>query len=239
MILHIPHASTKIPEGINLTQEMKDEMNLMTDWYVDDLFDIGVGTEIVFPYSRLFCDVERFINDPLEKIGRGIIYKKLLNGNNFIHNFPENDAMKLYNEHHYKLNYEARFIVSYYPIIIVDCHSFNNEPLPYEKNRKKRPDFCIGIDEKQTSKKLVDDIINIIRNHNLSVEINFPYEGTIIPSISQKDSFNSIMIEVNKKLYLTKNFKKSRNFLNVSKIICEILTYINEYEDNLNNWHWK
>ncbi|MBF0121631.1 MAG: N-formylglutamate amidohydrolase [Desulfobacterales bacterium] len=191
--------------------------------------------KIIFPYSRLFCDVERLIDDPLEKIGRGIIYSKLLNGSNFIHNFPKEEALRLYKDHHHKFELEIYQTVSLYHVLIVDCHSFNNEPLPYEKNRRKRPDFCISVDEKHTPKKLVDDIINTIRNSNLSVEINFPYEGTIIPSYfyGKANEVSSIMIEVNKKLYLTKDFKKSKSYNKTKKIIEKILYYTQKFENDL------
>ena len=48
---------------------------LLIDYYTDELFIPKVASEgiryAVFPYCRLFCDVERLMNDPLESRGLG------------------------------------------------------------------------------------------------------------------------------------------------------------------------
>ncbi len=43
IILHIPHSSTDIPsyDGYIVDKEtIKNEVNLLTDWFTDDLFDL-------------------------------------------------------------------------------------------------------------------------------------------------------------------------------------------------------
>ena len=85
VLFHIPHASTFIPteylsdytEGV-----LTDNLYNMTDWYTDELFDLGFGERIIFPVSRLVCDPERFRNDAEEemsKIGMGAVYNRLMN----------------------------------------------------------------------------------------------------------------------------------------------------------------
>lgn len=72
-----------------------------------------------------------------------------------------------------------------------------------------RADICLGIDNFHTPPFLVNYIKNIFEKHNLSVNINIPYSGTIVPNkYYMKDKrINSIMIEVNKKIYLNSNEK--------------------------------
>ena len=65
ILLHIPHSSIQIPEkylnSFYLNEEqLNQELLRMTDWYTDELFadpQIPEENRIVFPYSRLICDV--------------------------------------------------------------------------------------------------------------------------------------------------------------------------------------
>ncbi len=63
MILHIPHASILIPENLRnqilLTdKELAQELMLMTDWFVDEIFEFPGASVVRFPVSRLLVDVE-------------------------------------------------------------------------------------------------------------------------------------------------------------------------------------
>ncbi|QIA06473.1 N-formylglutamate amidohydrolase [Draconibacterium halophilum] len=63
LILHIPHASTQIPDytGFLLSSEaLQEEILKLTDWYTDELFANKRDEAIIAPFSRVFCDVERF-----------------------------------------------------------------------------------------------------------------------------------------------------------------------------------
>ena len=69
-VLHIPHSSRRIPaeerQAIRLDDEtLNGELLRMTDAYTDELFPttpVEVG-RVIFPLSRLVCDVERFPSD--------------------------------------------------------------------------------------------------------------------------------------------------------------------------------
>ena len=84
IVLNEPHASLEGLYGANKSywdmdaSFLNDVIIKWTDWNTDYLFhglqDKRVKT-VRFPYSRFIVDAERLWNDPLEKIGQGIVYK--------------------------------------------------------------------------------------------------------------------------------------------------------------------
>ncbi len=78
IVLHVPHSSRRIPSeyvASYLIEDMDAEHIKMTDMYCDELFCDG-RTAVVFPYSRLLCDVERFRDDAAEEmsaVGMGTV----------------------------------------------------------------------------------------------------------------------------------------------------------------------
>jgi N-formylglutamate deformylase len=79
LVLHIPHSSTTIPkvEGYIVSQSiLNSEILKLTDWYTDDLFQNNIDKDVLAPFSRIFCDVERFSEDEKEvmsKFGMGVL----------------------------------------------------------------------------------------------------------------------------------------------------------------------
>jgi N-formylglutamate amidohydrolase len=229
-IFNIPHSSDYIPDKSAYTSDFfYDEIKILTDWYVNDLFDIGIDTQAA-NFSRVFCDVERFINnEPLEKYGKGFYYWKDKNNNEYRKN-DENLKQEIYKN--FYLPYHAGFInkinqkLEKYSIArIVDCHSFSGEEY------LNSPDICIGIDEFHTPEYLEKFIINKFENMGYSVKINYPYAGSFVPQGMYKINKNveSIMIEINKKLYLedvTTNFIHVENFNILKKNIKDIFENI-------------
>ena len=76
LLLHIPHSSTLFPEDSKVSfNDLDEEERLLIDYYTDNLFvpehETNTIYHMIFPYCRLYCDVERLINDPLEKSGLG------------------------------------------------------------------------------------------------------------------------------------------------------------------------
>lgn len=111
IILHIPHASTYIPfyEGfVANKKEIDGEINNLTDWFTDELFDLPLA-KIVAPFSRVFCDVERFPDDSVEimsKYGMGMCYTHFDDGRLMRNVTPEiRNRIKddFYNPHHRQL----------------------------------------------------------------------------------------------------------------------------------------
>lgn len=221
-IFHIPHSSKNIPKEyiddfIISNDDLIKECEIMCDEYTDVLIQ-NYPHIIKFDYSRLLCDVERFNNDSeiMNKIGMGVLYTHSHNGK-LIRNINDpNKIIELYNKHHYLLNNLTKKILDKNKsVLIVDIHSYSNEPLEYELNKhQKRPDVCLGVDEYHNDKNITSQIKYIFENSGFSVELNEPFSGCIIPSdYYHKDGrVKGIMLEFNKKT-LTTNLEKIKKIL--------------------------
>ncbi len=233
LVLHIPHSSTVIPllEGYVSTQEeINQEIIKLTDWYTDDLFDSEEDDKIVAPFSRIFCDVERFADDNLEvmsKFGMGVLYEKLDNGNQLrtVTSKLKSDVLKdYYWKHHNRLNNEVKnHLEQKKSCLILDCHSFPSIPfncaLVQDKNT---PDFNIGTDSYHTPKYIIDESIYYFESKGYTLGIDTPYSGSIVPmKYYQKDKrVISIMLEVNRRMYLKEpTNEKSEGFQRTKEIV--------------------
>lgn len=215
LIFHIPHSHTEIPEQFKSdfvnTELMENEIKLLTDFATDEVFTIGSTTKLVFPYSRIFCDVERLEdeNEVMFKYGRGFYYTKTDNGELLRENL-NGSKEAIYNEYYLKHHEILTHLVdqklndNQFPLI-VDCHSFADIPFKSDiEQGGERPDFCIGTDAFHTPKWLVDMAFTFLTNQGYSVKINYPYAGTIVPMkhYQKNENVHSIMIEINRKLYM-------------------------------------
>lgn len=232
VILHIPHSSTNIPIKKGYLAPMEEliaEMIKLTDWYTNDLFQHKEATKVTAPFSRIFCDVERFPEDKDEvmaKYGMGMLYTTLDNGR-ILRKIDKDLKDKIYK--HYYLNHHNKLLKKVEKslnknskCLIVDCHSFSN--IPFNRDLDKtlpRPDIDIGIDSFHTEKTLVNIAKKYFINLGFSCKINSPYAGTIVPlEYYNKDKrVQSIMIEVNRDLYLEKNSKVKNINYKKTKII--------------------
>ena len=240
MILHIPHSSIRLPDNfvVNEGVSLEKEFQRITDWYTDELFDHLEAKKLVFPYSRLYCDVERFRDDNDEAMtqkGMGVCYEKTSFGTDLRNvNKEEKEFIKskLYDVHHkkFKLLVERK-LMEKGRALIVDCHSFSNEVLPHEES-DIRPDICIGTDDYHTPYALSELMCTAFENTGLSVVLNEPFSGTIVPLdfFGKNKSVRSIMIEVNRKLYLDDDFQKNEGFCNIEKLISDVLEKVNKWE---------
>jgi len=234
-ILHIPHTSTYIPnlEGFVL-DKVEENINLLTDWATDKIFDVDSVEKIVTPYSRLFCDVERFEDEsePMFNVGRGFFYTNGYDGSELRKldvALKKSVHRDFYSKHH-KLFYDAakERLEKHGVCHIIDCHSFNDNPLvPFNENPMS-PDICIGTDPFHTPEYLLNYTLNYFKNLGYSVQVNNPYSGCIIPKPYFKINSNirGIMIEINKRLYM------DENVVNDEKVeqLCRVM---NGYFENL------
>lgn len=229
-LFHIPHSSFHIPSTENMDIEyINDELIYSTDVMVDQIFNIKDIDKHICGFSRVFCDVERFndINEEMNLYGRGICYTNTYNDKIFktCNEKYKNDIItSYYNPYHKELEEKIRNKIEKYGICrIVDCHSFNETKLYFENNNK-RPDICLGVNQ-YTPKYLLDFIKNGFEKYNFSVEINSPYSGSYYP-LNIKGKFETIMIEINKKLYMENDENiKLNNVFYLKDIIEKIFTF--------------
>lgn len=241
-LLHIPHASTYIPRKYLSSfdpTKIKHEIDVMTDWFCDDLFGCE-RDQIIFPISRLVCDVERFRDDKDEimaLLGMGVTYRSAsdLSVLRNVTDQEREDILRLYYDpHHRKFSEAVRIkLREFGHCLIIDCHSFCPIALPYELDQHSdRPDFCIGTTEYHTPAGVADNMVHYLSDNGFRVKINSPFSGTIVPmQFYEKDKrVFSVMIEVNRDLYSDRPGVKSHRF---SAIQSTIKTCIEIAENSL------
>jgi len=222
VILHIPHSSTFIPsyEGFVSREAVETQIELLTDFHTEKIFDINGITKIVTPFSRVFCDVERLkdADEIMFKSGRGFFYTHSDNGNMLridMNGFKETVYNDYYLSHHSKLKQEVENKLNQFgTALIIDCHSFSDTPFESDIDKElKRPDICIGTDSYHTPKHLLDLFVNHFWEQGFTVGVNHPYSGTMIPMdyYHKNSNVHGIMIEVNRKLYIDFDNVKTLN----------------------------
>lgn len=233
LILHIPHSSTNIPslEGyVDDKTKIENEIIKLTDWYTDELFHSDYDVMIVTPFSRLFCDVERFENDEdeiMSKVGMGVLYERFDDDEvlrTVTPQYRKNVIRDYYQVHHYRLTQVVtNQLEQEGSVLIIDCHSFPSTPLfKAIEQSNNPPDFNIGTDPFHTPTELTELAIDYFNNLGYSCGLDWPYSGTIVPMEYYKKNKNvySIMLEVNRKLYLNEpTNEKSVEFEKIKKVI--------------------
>lgn len=234
ILINVPHASTLIPpeEATHfVTPYLKREIAVMTDWFCDDLYNTG-HSMLRFPVSRLICDPERFRNDSEEimsSVGMGAIYTLCSDGTPLKRVTPEyREALlrRYYDPYHVAFETAVKEkLEAHGKCLIIDGHSFPAKPLPYELDQKPlRPDICIGTDDYHTPQELVDALVTAFTAKGYTVTINRPFSGSIVPlKYYRKDKrVMSVMIEINRRLYLDENFNKSGGYERVKDDIMDL-----------------
>jgi len=210
-IFNIPHSGTLIPDYTGYNMELIDtEIKLVTDFNTDEIFYVDGVDRVVTPFSRIFCDVERMTDSEeiMFKSGAGFYYTHTDDGQILRDDIP-GVKRRIWNEYYIKFQkyftelvnekLEENGIAN-----IVDCHSFPDTPFNRDiAQGKSQPDICIGTDTVHTPDYLLHAVTNSCDKYGLTYDINSPYEGTFVPIDHFDDaSVNSIMIEVNRKLYM-------------------------------------
>jgi N-formylglutamate amidohydrolase len=220
-ILHIPHAGLELPGEylgkVLIPDQAAFRLKVFgeADMYADQLFNAGGDIQTIQPSSaRHVCDMERFRNDadePESGRGRGLFYTRFENGEQF----RENDQQlrrkvlaELYDRHHQKFAEAVNERLGEYGrCLIIDCHSFSDKP--------GHPDICLGTDPYHTPEVMLKRLKSFIEQAGYGVKVNFPYGGSIVPMehYHKNRRVSSIMIEINKRLYMNEEtFQKRDNF---------------------------
>ena len=187
----------------------------MTDAYTDELFPkTSVEADrVIFPISRLVCDVERFPSDeaePMSRRGMGAIYTRTSLGGVLRTEPDPSERQSLldrwYRPHHLTLERIVNNVVAGSGrCLIVDCHSFPSVALPYELDQSKyRADICIGTDSFHTPSLVRDATVAAAEKAGYSVTVNAPFSGALVPLSSYRNDQRilSVMIEVNRRIYM-------------------------------------
>ena len=216
ILIHAPHVSLSVPK--HFYKDLAISKNLFHKYNLE-MADIGLlefvkdyKYKVVNPkYSRLYCDVERFADDEKEimsKYGEGVVYTHLYDGVLFHkhgHKYKEK-VMRYYYRYHNRLDrITKRLLRKTNKLIIIDLHSYSDKMASFFF-KPPFPDVCIGIEKDYYDKEIVNSLINKIKQMGLSVEINYPYSGSLVPNYVFNNKIDkkvvSIMIEINKRIYL-------------------------------------
>jgi N-formylglutamate amidohydrolase len=233
LTLHIPHSSPAIPslQGYVINQDILDaEILKLTDWYTDQLFGNTTDVSIIAPFSRIFCDPERFTDDSQEemaKFGMGVLYETLDSGKLMRKVTLQIRAYALdnyYYPHHNKLNKAVKEELKQSgSTLVVDCHSFPSTPLKRALSQDLHtPDYNMGTDAFHTPQKLINFSKEYFENLGYSLGIDTPYSGALVPMehYQKNKKVEAIMLEVNRRMYLNEpTNEKSSDFEKTKKVV--------------------
>ncbi len=218
LVLHIPHASTAFPAAYEADflpspAVLRQELLRLTDWYADELFAAGAPADqsIRAGWSRLVVDVERFPDDSRERCaeyGMGATYVRTSRGEALRELTParREEIMQLfYWPHHARLNLAARQRLERFEhCLIIDAHTFPSLALPTQVDFAAPPEIGLGTEGMHTSAELLALAERFFRAHGLSVGVDTPFAGTMVPNdyFGKQSRVQSIMVEVRRDLYL-------------------------------------
>ena len=217
ILLHIPHSSKSFPESSLFSfNDLDNQERLLVDYYTDELFvptkEAEHVSSVVFPYCRLYCDVERLINDPLEKDGLGISYHRNVptgrNSYTFRSFSSMNEAFMQYVDFHALMS--KKLFEMGDMTLLIDCHSFSALPNLLNSNPPDI-DICIGFNEDETcpDKVVIGNIVQYFKSLGYKVGINKPFSNSKTFSVPVR--YHSVMIEVNKRIYMNEETLEKTN----------------------------
>lgn len=249
MILHIPHAADHLPflDGFVLPiDRLYAEMLLLNDWYTDLIFNSNNVNDIklVAPFSRIFCDVERFDDDAKEvmaQYGMGVLYTHTDSGECMRVVSPElRESMieNYYRPHHLQLETAVNNqLEKYGSTLILDGHSFPSTPFKRELIKDGiRPDFCIGTDPFHTPEELIQISIDFFKKQSFSVLLNNPFAGCMVPAAhyQKQPGVFAIMLEINRSLYMNEQTgEKNNQFNQIKQITNDYVELLRQYMEQV------
>lgn len=235
LLLHIPHTSLRLPQGFwrDVVVDRKiieHNLRFMADYKVDELVrDINCH-KVIARYSRLYCDVERFQNDadePMARLGMGAVYTHLPGGAQYRQVTPERREeiiRRAYGPHHAQLNKLSQKIVAQHgSCMMVDLHSYSDDLVRklfgYTENL---PDICLGYDDEWFSESDTLRLKSYIEKLGYSCALNYPYTGALVPMdfyCNKMPELRSVMLEVNRRVYLEGGMVRQEAARGINKII--------------------
>ena len=239
VILNIPHSSTYIPDDLKddyLVDDLTYESQTMADLYTDEIFSPLLGScgAVISQISRICIDMERFDNkeqEGMELFGMGAVYT-MSSRNEPLRVVKDRQKLidRYYKPYHRALeDLVAESLKKFGKCFIIDCHSFNEAGRWYEDLTKHRPEVCIGTDDFHTPNALTKQFIKLFESKGYETKRDTPFSGTIVPLMyyQQNSDVTSIMIELNRKLYMNEqNFMKKED--SIKQIQIDLLSILKE-----------
>jgi N-formylglutamate amidohydrolase len=243
LLLHIPHASTCIPDeafgDFVVDRDTLDaELLRLTDRFTDALYGDGFPSAqiVAADVSRLVVDVERFADDANESCaahGMGAVYVRTSTGAP-LRAISETRRAQLMNEyywpHHHRLDaMAARALEQFGRCVIIDAHSFPVAPLPTQVDVGDPPEIGIGTDAMHTSAALAEVVHTFFTDRGFSVGVNRPFAGALVPNAyyGQDQRVQSVMIEVRRDLYMDERTgESSPHFSAMQRLLAELRTML-------------
>ena len=211
----------------------------MTDAFAEELFQLpGRADKLIFPVSRLLVDVERYHEDrdePMAAKGLGAIAANTHDGRP-LKLVDQRAALmeEYYIPHREALDqWTADSLAKDWRCLILNCQTFPSRPLPCDVNQKsERPDICLGTSKLHSEKDVLMAAVEAFEKRGLSVLIDVPYYGTIvpIPYFGRDRRVASIKIDVSRRLYMDEETgTKSLGFEQARTTLQECLSELSTY----------
>ncbi len=243
LLLHIPHASTCIPDeafgDFVVDRDTLDaELLRLTDRYTDVLYGDGFPPAqiVAADVSRLVVDVERFADDahePCAAHGMGAVYVRTSSGAT-LRAVSETRRARLMDQyywpHHLRLDaIAARALEQFGRCVIIDAHSFPVAPLATQVDFSDPPEIGIGTDAIHTSAELAEVVHTFFADRGFSVGVNSPFAGALVPNAyyGRDQRVQSVMIEVRRDLYMDERTgEPSPQFAGMQRTLAELRTML-------------
>ena len=236
-VFHVPHNGRDFPPELMESVCVPEDVFFRYHGIMQDT-DISLAVPeayrggdmcIVFPVSRLLCDVERFTGpeEVMERYGMGFCYERAYDGT-VIKRVTEDVKIKTleyYRKHHERMNY----VCGRHPgILLVDLHSYSDEIIPGRRQDMRMPDLCIGTDPVYTPPELAGIVRKRFSEAGFSISVNDPYSGCFVPGavLSGKSRCDciSIMLEFHKRTYCDENGNSvPRKLDEIRKILLQVI----------------
>ena len=221
IVLHLPHNATHIPKDFdwNLDQAtLEQEIHRLVDHHTLELFGPIIDAGAIALHNnlcRLYFDPERFADrekETMNQVGMGVFYTHTTEGERFREDDSDDDfEHKLHQFYH---PYHERFTAiieemmeKFGRVLIIDGHSYPRHALPYEQfPDSQRPQIDIGTwtsSDNHTKQSLIDHTIQCFKSTGYSLDLNSPFQGSIIPTQFIGDPrVQTMMLEIRRDVYL-------------------------------------
>lgn len=158
--------------------------------------------------NRYTVDMERLENDPMEAQGQGIIYTATKDGKSIrtVSDEERESLMDAYRGYHETL----RNLTAPMGTLLIDAHSYPSDYDEAGNATGEDVDVCIGFNDEHDASYPGKEIIDLVKSHfemcGYKVGLNRPFSNSIVGSHGTP----SIMIELNKRIYIDEKTQELR-----------------------------